>query len=128
MFTLDIFSDVNYPWNTRHPADLMIPVPEDVTGDDYLRALESGLDQVDGAGFDVVFYQAGVDPLEDDRLGRLRLNRSDLQARNALVYSWCESFGKPVVVTMGGGYSKPIERSIEAHVDVFCQAARILGA
>ena len=54
---------------------------------------------------------AGVDPLAEDRLGRLQLTREDLQARNALVYSWCEAWGKRLVITMGGGYSKDISHS-----------------
>jgi acetoin utilization deacetylase AcuC-like enzyme len=74
---------------------------------------------------DLVLFQAGVDPLSHDRLGRLGLTRSDLWARNQLVYAWCAERGLPVLVTMGGGYSRPIERSVEAHADCFLQAGRL---
>lgn len=70
-----------------------------------------------------LWYQAGVDPLMHDRLGRLKLTRSGLWERNELVFKWAESRSLPVVVTMGGGYSRPIELSARAHVDVFMQAA-----
>ena len=75
-------------------------------------------------GIQLVLYQAGVDPLAHDRLGRLKLTRSGLHERNDVVYRWCEAKGLPVVVTMGGGYSRPIELSAQCHVDVFLQAAQ----
>ena len=70
-----------------------------------------------------LYYQAGVDPLVYDRLGRLQLTRSGLFLRNEKVYRWAEERNLPVIVTMGGGYSKPIEKSTECHTDVFLQAA-----
>ena len=128
VFTWSVHGDKNYPWKSRVPSDLDTALPDDVTGESYLESVEKGLTALDAVvpDVDVVFYQAGVDPLSYDRLGRLELTREDLQARNALVYSWCEGHGKKVVVTMGGGYSKPIEKSVECHVDVFVQAANML--
>jgi acetoin utilization deacetylase AcuC-like enzyme len=108
-------------------------VPDDVTATSYLSSVESGLETIDrtflngakggGGSAPLVFYQAGVDPLREDRLGRLSLTRSDLKERNALVYAWCNRIGAKCVVTMGGGYARPIDPSVEAHVDVFLQAA-----
>lgn len=74
-------------------------------------------------GRTLLLYQAGVDPLRHDRLGRLGLSRAGLHARNELVFQFAERLGLPTVVSMGGGYSKPIEASARAHVDVFIQAA-----
>ena len=51
------------------------------------------------------------------------MTRETLQERNQLVFDFCYEHRLPLVVTMGGGYSKPIQRSAEAHVDVFEQAA-----
>jgi len=72
---------------------------------------------------DLVHYQAGADPLKQDRLGRLQLTRTDLHARNALVLESVRAWGVPTVVSMGGGYSRPIEASVRAHGDVFAQAS-----
>ena len=126
VYTWSVHGDNNYPWKSRVPSDLDTPLPDDVSGEDYLNSVEQGLEGLNASEFDLVFYQAGVDPLRADRLGRLGLSREDLQARNALVYSWCAAHDKRVVVTMGGGYSKPIEKSVEAHVDVFTQGAHML--
>ncbi len=70
-----------------------------------------------------LWYQAGVDLLRHDRLGRLALTRSGLRARNERVFRWAEERALPLVVTMGGGYAKPVEASARAHTDVFLQAA-----
>ena len=132
VFTFSLHGDKNYPWKSRWPSDLDIGVQDDITGDAYLAAVEKGLAEIERRismqNVDLVFYQAGVDPLAEDRLGRLKLTREDLQARNALVYSWCEAWGARVVITMGGGYSKDISHSVRAHTDVFSQAANMLVA
>ena len=35
--------------------------------------------------------------------------------------------GLPVVLTMGGGYAKPISRTLEAHVGTYETAVRLFG-
>ena len=47
--------------------------------------------------------------------------------RNELVFGFCAR-GLPLVVTMGGGYSRPIEHSAAAHTDVFAQATAAAAA
>jgi hypothetical protein len=37
------------------------------------------------------------------------------------------SRGLPTVLTLGGGYARPIERSVEAHVGTYQTAMRITG-
>ena len=137
--TLSVHADKNYPWKTRHPSDVDVAVPDSVTAQGYLQAVRSGLQQLEthwetaGLGCpDLVLFQAGVDPLKHDRLGRLKLTRSDLHDRNECVYEWISELETqhgvnriPLVVTMGGGYSVPIEHSARAHVDVFSQAAEL---
>lgn len=129
VFTWSVHGDKNYPWKSRVSSDLDTPLPDNVTGEEYLESIERGLISLEPMLNDInlIFYQAGVDPLSFDRLGRLKMSREDLQARNALVYSWCHAHGKRLIVTMGGGYSKPIEKSVECHLDVFTQAATMMG-
>ena len=75
-------------------------------------------------GFDLVFFQAGVDALAEDRLGNLSLTHEGLRERNRIVFEFCRRHGLPVVVCMGGGYSRPISASVRAHCDVFVEASR----
>ena len=132
VYTFSVHGDRNYPWRSRMRSDLDIALPDEVTDESFLDHVLEGLAEVSrctGLGSNetkesdwLCFYQAGVDPLAEDRLGRLGISRQALRARNELVFSFCERHGLPLVVTMGGGYSRPIEHSAAAHTDVFAQA------
>lgn len=136
--TFSVHADKNYPWSTRRPSTVDVALPDEVGGEEYLVAVRQGLQQLEAAwearGLELpslVLYQAGVDPLEQDRLGRLGLSRTTLHRRNDVVFEWVRGLdarrgsATPVVVTMGGGYSIPIQHSARAHVDVFQQAGQL---
>ncbi len=137
--TLSVHAEKNYPWKTRHPSDVDVGVADTASGAEYLAAVKRGLHELqehwerEGKGVpDLLLFQAGVDPLKHDRLGRLALTRSDLHDRNAEFFKWVTNLEAsyqlrriPVVVTMGGGYSVPISHSARAHVDVFAQASQL---
>jgi acetoin utilization deacetylase AcuC-like enzyme len=72
---------------------------------------------------ELCFYLAGADPFAGDRLGRLALTHAGLAARDARVFAWCRTRALPVVVLLGGGYGRPLEATIEAHLNVW-RAAR----
>jgi acetoin utilization deacetylase AcuC-like enzyme len=84
----------------------------------------SKLGTLGASGFDLVFFQAGVDALAEDRLGNLSLTHEGLRERNRIVFEFCRRHSLPVVVCMGGGYSRPIGASVRAHCDVFVEASR----
>ncbi|MEM1347552.1 MAG: hypothetical protein AAGI01_03285, partial [Myxococcota bacterium] len=73
---------------------------------------------------EVVFFQAGVDALATDTLGRLAMTREGMRRRNDLVLDYASYWGVPVVVFMGGGYADPILDSVDAHVDLFVDLVR----
>jgi acetoin utilization deacetylase AcuC-like enzyme len=74
---------------------------------------------------DFVFYQAGVDILETDRLGRLKITRNGCLERDNLVLKNCYSNKVPVVVVMGGGYSTLLTDIVEAHCNTFRTAMNL---
>ena len=115
VFTLSIHGAHNYP-EVKPPSDLDIPLP-DKTGDEaYLAvlpfALETGLAE---SRPDIVFYNAGVDPHEDDRLGRLSLSDEGLAERDRRVIGFFRERGIPVAAVIGGGYSRDIETLARRH-------------
>lgn len=70
--------------------------------------------------FDMVFYQAGVDVLKNDRYGRLGLSLEGVRERDRMVYEFCKEEDVPVVTTMGGGYASKkhaLEMVVQAHVN-----------
>jgi len=60
-----------------------------------------------------------VDVLHTDKLGRLGLTIQGCKARDRIVFEHCMHNGIPVVVVMGGGYSKELRTIIEAHANTF---------
>jgi acetoin utilization deacetylase AcuC-like enzyme len=64
---------------------------------------------------DLVFYNAGVDPHVDDRLGRLALTERGLWRRERLVLEACLKAGVPVAGVIGGGYAPDLDRLARLH-------------
>jgi acetoin utilization deacetylase AcuC-like enzyme len=123
VFTLSLHGAGNYPARKeRSSRDVELP---DGAGDDaYLAALERHVPEaMDAHAPDIVFYQAGVDALACDRFGRLALTHDGLAERDARVFAWAERLGVPIVVTLGGGYGRPIEETVRAHARTW-RAAR----
>lgn len=128
VITFDMHCDSNYPWRTRRRNTYDVPLRDEVTGTEYLNILKKNLVRLKNLHPDLIVFQAGVDALEDDALGNLKLTRKDLSLRNNLVYSFALELQAPMVITMGGGYSRPADASINAHADVYRAAAFRLAA
>lgn len=122
VFTFSMHGEKNYPVR-RGPSDLDIDLP-DRTGDDAylaeLKAILPGL--LRRVQPDLVFYIAGVDPHESDRLGRLGLTDAGLAARDAYVLKTCLPVA-PVVGVIGGGYDDDIDRLARRHAILHRAAA-----
>ena len=122
VFVYSVHGEKNFPFR-KFPSDLDVALP-DGTGDDaYLAALEETLPAVFDFDPDIVLYQAGVDPLREDRLGRFALTHDGLMARDRCVFDACRRRGVPVSIAIGGGYADPIEASVAAYVNTW-RAAR----
>ena len=77
---------------------------------------------------EILYFQSGVDGLATDALGRLSLSHAGLKERDRRVLSFAKELRVPLVITLGGGYSKPIEHTALAHANTFRVAAEVLGA
>ncbi|HIF11205.1 MAG TPA: histone deacetylase, partial [Sneathiellales bacterium] len=64
---------------------------------------------------DLVFYNAGVDPHRDDRLGKLWLSDDGIAARENFVLSACRDADIPIACVIGGGYQDDIEALAHRH-------------
>jgi len=122
VFTLSFHGANNFPF--RKQQSKLDATFADGTGDDeYLEALARALPRVAEFAPRIVFYQSGVDGLAEDGLGRLKLTPGGLQQRDQLVFETIRRIGVPAVVTLGGGYADPIERTVEAHAATLLAAA-----
>lgn len=102
--TYSIHAEKNFP--VRKARSTLDVALGDGTGDDaYLaRLCESLLPMVAEMAPDLILYQAGVDPWEGDRLGRLKLTREGLVRRDRWIAGMAAERGIPLASALGGGY------------------------
>lgn len=120
--TVSFHGAKNFPFR-KQQSDWDIPLPNGTGDEVYLKILAQVLEDLKSRHVQLLLYQAGVDPLKEDHLGYLDLTRDGLDRRNHMVFDWADEQNIPVVVFMGGGYATPIERSVDAFVDLFTEAA-----
>ena len=119
VFTLSIHGAKNFPMH-KEKSDLDVPLEDGTEDQTYHEALTKALDQFpERYQADFVFYQAGVDVLETDKLGRMALTREGCAARDRMVFEWCQQHHLPICVSMGGGYSKQLKDIVEAHANTY---------
>jgi acetoin utilization deacetylase AcuC-like enzyme len=124
VFTFSIHAEKNFPAR-KAVSDLDIALP-DGTGDaDYMAAFRDGVARALAAARPkLVFYNAGVDVWEGDRLGRLALTEAGIRARDAHAIAAVRGAGIPFVGVVGGGYDDDPVRLAERHAILFEEAAR----
>lgn len=125
VFTFSIHGANNYPLH-KVSGKLDIDLPDGTGDDDYLNALGPAVSRI-LAEFQpgLIFYLAGADAHAGDRMGRLRLSHDGLRRRDELVLGACREAGVPVAITMGGGYGRNLDDTVEAHCNTV-RAARAL--
>ena len=120
--TVSVHCDVNFPFR-KSSSDHDLPIASQSGDIRYLEAVEEALDLCFEHQPELLLFQAGVDALAADALGKLNVTRTGMQQRNEIVFERAHNHNVPVVVFMGGGYAKPLEDTIDAFEDLFTQAA-----
>lgn len=119
LFTFSLHAEKNYPAR-RIPGDLDIGLADGVEDDAYLDVLRSHLPRLlDAKEPDLVFYNAGVDPHRDDKLGRLCLSDQGLRRRDRFVVAEARRRSVPLVSVVGGGYADDVEALARRHTFIF---------
>jgi len=120
VFTVSVHCASNFPFR-KEKSDLDIALPKGTGDGPYLEACTTAVLAALEAQPQLVLFQAGVDALAEDGLGHLTVTREGMRRRNMLVFE--ATRGLPLVVFMGGGYSKPISHTVDAFVDLFVAAS-----
>lgn len=124
IFTFSIHGEKNFPFR-KEQSDLDVGLEDGANDEVYLAALEQGLmDAIERSHAELAIYLAGADPYEDDKLGRLKLTKAGLAARDRMVFDFCEWAGIPVAITMAGGYARTIEDTVDIQFATIAEAAR----
>lgn len=125
VFTFSMHGAKNYPIR-KEQSDLDIGLKDGCKDETYLSLLSHHLNKViQDFNPDFILYQAGVDVLDTDELGRLGLTKIGCKRRDHYVLELAHRQKIPIVVCMGGGYSSKIKDIIEAHTNTFKLAQQI---
>ena len=122
VFTFSMHCESNFPLK-KMVSDPDVPLEKGMRDEEYLNILNVNLDRLSQIPSDIIFFQAGVDVLDSDGLGYLSISKSGLIKRNKMVLDFAKRQNLPLVIFMGGGYSKPIEHTVDAFVDLFKQCS-----
>ncbi|MEW6733683.1 MAG: histone deacetylase [Acidobacteriota bacterium] len=126
VFIFSMHGAKNYPFR-KVPSTIDIELADGTGDDEYLSLLYETLPKVFAFQPDIIFYQAGVDPLKEDTLGRLALSLTGLAERDRIVLAECHRHNCPVSLALGGGYAKPITLSVAAHIETYRVLREIFG-
>ena len=117
VFTFSAHGRHNFPFRKQR-SDFDLEFENGTEDVEYLAQLAEHLPKVFAFEPEIVFYQAGVDALATDRL----------RQRDGMAFEAIRKAALPCVVTLGGGYSDPIECTVAASANTYRLAAQILRA
>ncbi len=122
VFTFSMHGAHNYPFH-KEKSDLDIPLKDGIDSTTYLNILADTLPKLIGqVKPDFAFYLSGVDILETDKFGKLKVTIEGCKQRDMFVFNLLKQHNIPCVVAMGGGYSVDIKIIVDAHCNTFRSA------
>ena len=120
--TISLHCQENFPFR-KAVSDHDLELEANSSDEQFIQKVNQAIDIAIKFNPQLILYQAGVDGLATDALGKLDITREGMAERNKLVFEMAVKHSIPTVVFMGGGYSKPISHTIDAFCDLFTAAA-----
>lgn len=115
VFTLSMHCRTNFPLHKQR-SDLDLALDAGLEDEAYLALLAERLSgTLEDVRPHLVFYNAGVDPHIEDRLGRLALTEDGLWRRERFVLEACLKAAVPVAGVIGGGYAPDLDQLARLH-------------
>jgi len=124
------FRDVTRRHHEDGPNHFSVPlVPTGHSDRDLLMVtLEDGLQWLVTSGKpDILLYQAGADPLQDDPYSPLHLTHEDLKDRDRRVFQFALGHRIPIAWVLAGGYTPDTSKVVEVHLNTAREWRRIFG-
>ncbi len=127
VYTFSMHGEKNYPWR-KPPSTCDVGLPDGLDDAGYMDALIEHLPRViHEARPDLIFYLAGVDPVQGDRFGRLAMTRQGIHQRDRFVLEMAWHSGLPIALVMAGGYASSPHATADLHAIVHREARAVYG-
>jgi acetoin utilization deacetylase AcuC-like enzyme len=118
------FRDVEPKRHQDGPNHVSVALPNGSGGEALRVALDRGMAAILANGApDLVLYQAGADPYQEDPYSPLALDLDDLRERDRAVFDWARREELPIAWVLAGGYTRDVSKVVAVHVGTF-EAAR----
>lgn len=125
VFTFSMHGAHNYPFH-KETSSLDIPLEDGTDSRTYLQLLQQTLPRlIEQEKPDFAFYLSGVDILDTDKFGKLKVSPDACLERDRFVFTTLQQHSIPVCVAMGGGYSPDIKTIVAAHCNTFKTAIEL---
>ncbi len=113
VFTCSIHEEKNYP--VKQKSSLDVGLATGIQDEEYLKILENTLNEIrQRIEPDVIFYVAGVDIYEKDRLGGLSISKKGVLERDRMVRDFMPDI--PLVTVLAGGYAINDQDTVDLHL------------
>lgn len=127
VFTFSMHGKNNYPFR-KEKSDIDVELPDGTNDETYLKLLTEALPNIiENIQPDIAFYLSGVDVLETDKFGKLKVTIQGCKQRDEFVFNQLKQNNIPCIVSMGGGYSADVKIITEAHCNTFRVAKDLYG-
>ena len=122
------YPDVRVRRHTDGPNHRSVALPGGCDGPRLMETLEQHLPELlKGGRPELLFYQAGADPLRDDPYSPLALSEADLLERDQRVFEFARRHSVPVAWVLAGGYTRDVTKVVRVHLNTFSAAVGIFG-
>ena len=119
VFTFSMHGKNNYPFH-KEKSDLDVELLDGTNDEIYLQLLRDTLPAlIEKVQPDMAFYLAGVDILETDKFGKLKVTMNGCKQRDEFVFTQLKQNNIPCQTSMGGGYSADVKIITDAHCNTF---------
>jgi acetoin utilization deacetylase AcuC-like enzyme len=116
VFTFSMHQGELYP--VKEESDLDLHLEKGIRDERYLALMRSHIPSLlHEFRPELILYQAGADPFEEDQLGDLKLTIAGLAERDKLVFQWATEQRIPIAATLGGGYARNTADTVTIHVN-----------
>jgi acetoin utilization deacetylase AcuC-like enzyme len=125
VFTFSMHGKNNYPFH-KEKSDCDVELLDGTNDETYLGLLKNELPAIiNKVQPDFAFVLAGVDILDTDKFGKLKVTMEGCKERDRFIFSLLKENNIPCVVSLGGGYSADVKIIMEAHCNTFRLAKEI---
>ncbi len=124
----EAYNDVTVRRHTDGPNHVSVTLPAGCDGRRLNEILDQHLPGLLKRGKpDLLLYQAGADPLQEDPYSPLALSHANLLERDRRVFEFARHHALPVAWVLAGGYARDITRVVEAHLNTFRAVGMVYG-